>query len=241
MTLLDLIREYDFYTGEPTRERVSVSEIASGDILQMVLKRINKIPKAKKLTQATLGSIFDLGVKSLILKLNEQFKENFAAGERIEKELPNGVVLAGEPDILHSTPKEIYDAKLTKIYAMEQCVTHTDHQYRLQLNLYDYLLGGGHDLYLLWGLKDQFEGMSRGKVCDYHDALIEQSVARINEGSMIQLAVMKSSEMQRVIDGQAPLPEKCDDTWRDDVRCKYYCECRDFCDYYKLVGKDEPF
>ena len=85
MNLLDALRKHNFYNGETKRttDSFSVSEIAGGDVLQLVLRRLHDIPVEEKVTQATLGSIFDIGLRNVINDLNEKLGTHFYSGYRM--------------------------------------------------------------------------------------------------------------------------------------------------------------
>ena len=238
MNLLDALRKHDFYSGETQRtvELFSVSEIAGDDTLQLALRRLHDIPIEEKVTQATLGSIFDIGLRNVVGDLNEKFGTHFYSGHRMEKELPNGITISGETDILDSENKWIYDAKLSKIFAMQMCEKEKDHHYRLQLNLYRWLLGDNYRMFLLWGLKDQSDANPKHP----NEAMMLKEVEHIADDSLISIAVVKSNKVISIVNGNEQAPTKCKDTWRNDVRCKYYCDVCQFCPYYKEVST-EPF
>jgi len=237
MNLLDALRKYDFYTGDQkTIEKVSVSEIAGTGELQMALRRQHKIPIEDKVTQATLGNIFDLGLRSLVDDLNEKFGTHFYSGYRMEKLLSNGVIISGETDILDDVEKWIYDAKLSKIFAMQMCEKEREHQYKLQLNLYRWLLGDNYRMFLLWGLKDQSDANPKHP----NEAMMLKEVEHIADDRLISIALEKSNKVISIVNGNEQAPTKCKDTWRNDVRCKYYCDVCQFCPYYKEVST-EPF
>jgi len=229
MNLLDALRKYDFYSGETQRtvELFSVSEIAGSDVLQLALRRLNEIPIEEKVTQATLGSIFDIGLRKAIDDLNEKFGTHFYSGYRMEKQLPNGITISGETDILDSKNKWLYDAKLSKIFAMEMCEKEKEHQYKLQLN---------YRMFLLWGLKDQSDANPKHP----NEAMMLKEVELISDEKIIAIATAKSTIVRQTIENNEPLPKKCEDTWRNDVRCKYYCDCKNFCPYYVKVSGN-PF
>ena len=238
MNLLDALRKHDFYSGKTkkTTDLFSVSEIAGGDILQLALRRLHDIPIEEKVTQATLGSIFDAGLRKIIDDLNEKLNTHFYSGYRMEKQLPNGITISGETDILDSENKWIYDAKLSKIFAMQMCEKEKEHQYKLQLNLYRWLLGDNYRMFLLWGLKDQSDANPKHP----NEAMMLKEVEHIADDRLISIAVEKSNKVISIVNGNEQAPTKCKDTWRNDVRCKYYCDVCQFCPYYKEVSVN-PF
>jgi len=238
MNLLDALRKHDFYSGEIKRtvELFSVSEIAGGDVLQLALRRLHDIPIEEKVTQATLGSIFDAGLRKIIDDINDKLGTHFYSGYRMDKQLPNGSIISGETDIIDSENKWLYDAKLSKIYAMESCERESEHQYKLQLNLYRWLLGDNYRMFLLWGLKDQSDTNPKHP----NEAMMLKEVKHIADDKLISIAVEKSNKVISIVNSNEQLPAKCEDTWRNDVRCKYYCDVYQFCSYYKSI-KDTPF
>jgi len=238
MNLLDAIRKYNFYTGDAkyTIDRVSVSEVAGNGILQMVLCRQYGTPIEGRASQATLGSIFDIGLRNLTEKLNEKFETHFSPGYRMEKSLPNGVTVTGEPDIIDPVNKYLYDAKLSKIYAMQMCEKEFQHHYKIQLNLYRWLMGEDYRMFILWGLKDQSDSDPKHP----KESIMLKEVGKIDDVWLVNHAVQKSDLIKLMINGDQPIPVKCENTWRNDVRCHYYCSYNSFCRYYKTMSK-EPF
>lgn len=230
MNLIECIRKRNYYSGDkPTRDKVSVSEISGSDVMQMVLKRKFVIEPVNKINQATLGSIFDAGMRDLLKRYNEEFGTAFTSGVRVEKTLPNGIIISGEMDTVNENPKEIYDTKLSKIYALEMWLkTESSHQYTLQQNFYNWLLGGGYAMFLLWGLKDQ----SDMKSDKYSEAMILMPVEKVSIDFLMGLAVTKSDMMIAILDEKEPMPSKCIDTWRNNSRCEHYCDCNKVCPYY---------
>jgi len=104
----------------------------------------------------------------------------------------------------------------------------SSHQYTLQQNFYNWLLGGGYAMFLLWGLKDQ----SDMKPDKYSEAMILMPVEEVSIDFLMGLAVTKSNKMIAILDEKEPMPSKCADTWRNNSRCEHYCDCNKVCPYY---------
>lgn len=221
---LDKIRDYDFYTGDKSIDKqISVTELSLGEILPIYLSRITTELKPQKLGQHTLGSIAHLGLNVLAEKFG------LTPGYRLENKLFNGYILTGEPDVLDQKNKIIYDFKLSKVYAHKQSVAKTvSHQYWKQLNYYRILLGGDWTMKLIWGLKDQ------GSRDDFDEAIVTQTVSKINDDHLINYAINMSNKLQLALDGEISAPRKCNDTWRD-LKCKMYCDYNHVCDYGKTL------
>ena len=119
---------------------------------------------------------------------------------------------------------------------MEMCEKEKEHHYKVQLNLYRWLLGGDYRMFLLWGLKDQSDANPKHP----NEAMMLKEVELISDDRLISIATEKSNKVISIIKGNEQAPAKCEDTWRNDVRCKYYCDVCNFCPYYKSI-KDTPF
>ena len=228
-TLIDVIREYKFYDGDRSKwTQVSVSEVSGSDVHQAYLNRkYPELKKKSKISQATLGSIFDGGLRKIV---DEQ--EGMENGVRTQMELPNGATLTGEADHFDHNNKQIIDGKLSKMFAMTSCKKEAKHSYRLQLNFYRLLYKlNDYRMFLYWSLKDQ----SDVKADHPDEALVPVEVEAINDSWLIDKAVEFSDELNHRLQNNQE-KEKCDDTWRNDMKCKQYCDNAPACAYAKKMG-----
>lgn len=235
--ILDKLKEYQFYTGsKDNKNSVSVSEVSNYNLLQSYLERTEKVAKSKKLSQATLGNIFDIGFRQLAIE--GAFGEDVISGSRVFKTLSNGMVLSGECDLLSHIHKHIWDVKLSKLYAVSQVKKEGKaHQYNLQLNYYRLLYGNDYTMSLIFGLKDQSE-VEKAKL--YYETAIEEVVVDyIDNNYLIARALNFTNELKSHLDnGTAPDP--CDDRWSGDLKCKYYCNVMEVCSYARKKGYHKP-
>ncbi len=237
--MIDYIKKYNFYTGEvyTNPNKVSVTEVAGNDILQMYLARMYGRKEENVIGQATLGSIFDLGMRSLIESINKSFNTSFESGVRMEKELPNGVIISGQPDIVDHKNKVIYDVKLTKLFALRFYEADpTEHQYTIQLNLYRWMISSDYRMRLIWALKDSSHENSN----NIGESMVETEVAKIEDDGLVYFALRKTNLVRAIYNGQIEVPEKCEDTWRNNSRCFYYCSVNNFCKFYEKI-REIPF
>lgn len=220
------LRDYPFYNGNKQGKRVSVSEISGDDVLQMYLRRAFNLEREDKITQATLGSIFDLGMREIARE------SGLTSMHRVEKLLPNGWILSGEGDLYDSEKNIIYDVKLTKIYALEQWKKEPNgHQYTKQLNWYRILCNESAELRLLWFLKDQTET----KADHPKEALVQTVVPRLEQSELLKEASEKIELLEMMLENGVGKDVQCKDTW-GGLRCKLYCEAREVCPYAKSKG-----
>jgi hypothetical protein len=225
-TLIDELRDYKFYDGDRSRaDKVSVSEVSGSDVHQAYLNRkFPDLKKPSKISQATMGSIYDMGLRQIVDSIDGM--EN---GKRTEYKLPNGVTLTGESDHFDHNNKQIIDGKLSKLFAMKSCQKENSHHYRLQLNWYRIIYGyEDYSMWLYWSLKDQ----SDVKADHPDEALVPVEVEPISERWLVDKAVEFSNELKQRLEHNQP-KEKCDDTWRNDMRCKSYCDNAPACEYAK--------
>ena len=230
MNLLDKLKEVKFYNGDKTvKNQISVTEVTGGEVLQAYFARKYPDIKKTKVGQFTLGSIFDYGMRQLVL--DSKMGGEMQSGERMNYTLPNGYTLTGEPDILDIESKVIYDVKLTKVYAWKKTVEEgAKHAYAKQLNYYRLLDGRDFKMALFMALKDQNEAKPTDP-----NAIEIVEVAKIEDGVLIGDAVKISDSLQRLLDGVDKLPEKCNDLWGGN-KCKFYCDYNTVCEYAKRSG-----
>lgn len=222
------IREYNFYSGyKKERGNISVTELSGDDMLQMVLRRKFDVPKDDKIGQNTLGSIFDLGMRSVAMQ------SGILSMSRVKKVLDNGWILSGEGDLCDDEHKIIYDVKLTKIYALEQFRKNPkNHQYTKQLNYYRLLYGKeDYNLFLMWFLKDQTET----KLDHPREAIVTTEVPKLDEKELLKYAIDRTNELEMQLDVNVSNDAKCSDVWGGN-RCKFYCDVKEVCPYAKSKG-----
>lgn len=218
MQLTDIIKNYKFYHGDRSdADRLSVTEIFGGQPLQIALTRKHYDElDGKDITQATLGSIFDLGIKNM----------GYDA-DRMEKE-HNGFTISGEPDFFEDG--HLKDIKLTKKFALMMWEKNPkEHQYTLQLNAYRMMLEDKDkevkSMSICWFLKDQSDVKDGDP-----PALVETEVPHIDDEYMLDKATEVHSDVRGMLDGRIEMT-KCDDRWKNDFRCKHYCDVKKFCPY----------
>lgn len=234
MDFLDVLRGVEFYSGDKGDvNRISVSEVAGGNILQSYLMRTKNYTNTKKLSQATIGNIADIGLRSLAM--DGSLGDSIQSGVRTFNVLPNGVVLSGECDLIDHDNKIIYDLKITKMFAYQQIKKEgSSHHYAVQLNYYRLLYGKDYRMALVLGLKDQSDVETSKSYLAEAFALHE--VENIDDKQLIDRANKYGAELKEMIEGDMKPPNKCEDTWGNDMKCKYYCEVKEVCDYAKNKG-----
>ena len=226
MQLIDDLKSVEFYTRDKKEIDVfSASEISTNEPLQGYLMRTCE-PMNSGLSQATLGSIFDAGMRSLVIdgKLGSHYK----SGERIQTVI-NGVKVSGEPDIIDTKNKVIYDVKLTKLYALKMIIKDVEsHNYTKQLNIYNYLLGGGYDLRLFVALKDQKDFDPK----ETFNAIEDVAVTKYSKEKVEQMVTSYADKVNDMLSG-GELPRKCDETFGNDLKCRFFCSYMNSCSYGK--------
>ena len=234
MDFLDVLRGVEFYSGDKgDSNRVSVSEVAGGNLLQSYLMRTKNYSKTEKLSQATIGNLADIGLRSLAI--DGSLGESVQSGVRVLKVLPNGVTLSGECDLIDHKNKIIYDLKITKMFAYQQIKKEmSSHNYAVQLNYYRLLYGIDYRMVLVLGLKDQSDVETSKAYME--EAFVLHEVSAINDKELTDRAITYSSTLKSMIEGAMSPPNKCEDTWGNDMKCKYYCEVKSVCPYAKSKG-----
>lgn len=234
MDFLDVLRGVEFYSGDKgDANRVSVSEVAGGNLLQSYLMRTKNYTKTTKLTQATIGNLADIGLRSLAIDCS--LGESVQSGTRVLKVLSNGTTLSGECDLIDHENKIIYDLKITKMFAYQQIKKEgSSHHYSVQLNYYRLLYGSDYRMALVLGLKDQSDVKTSKAYME--EAFVLHEVATIDDKQLIDRANKYSTDLKAMIDGAIKPPSKCEDTWGNDMKCKYYCEVKEVCSYAKSKG-----
>lgn len=224
---MEWLKDVEFYTGDRKKSRyeVSVTELAGDDALAMFLRRTCDIEREPKITQATLGSIFDLGMREIAVQ------EGFESLSRVKRTFEKWTI-SGEGDLYNREENVIIDVKLTKLYAMEQWQKKPkEHQYTIQLNWYRVLVGDDKTkLQLYWFLKDQTE------TNDKHpkEALVVTDVPILDEVELFGFMREKLYELEALYNGGKK--EKCNDTWGNDLKCKLFCDCKEVCPYATRRG-----
>ena len=223
MLVRDVVKSYSFYSGDRTDiDKLSVTEITGGEPLQIALTRKHSDEISRdKITQATIGSIFDLGFKNMGFE-----------PERIKIDI-DGFTVSGEPDIFQDGV--LVDNKLTKKYALKMWEKEKEkHQYTLQINFYRMMLENQgkevKDMQIAWWIKDQ----SDVKAGD-PQALVETKVPHIEDSKLLDIARGVHEEARGILEGKI-LTQKCNNTFGNDMRCKSYCDVKEFCPYAKKRG-----
>lgn len=234
MNFLDVLRGVEFYSGDKgDANRVSVSEVAGGNLLQSYLMRTKNYTKVDKLSQATIGNLADIGLRSLAI--DGSLGDSVQSGARVLKVLSNGMTLSGECDLIDHDNKIIYDLKITKMFAYQQIKKEGAlHHYAVQLNYYRLLYGEDYRMVLVLGLKDQSDVETSKSYME--EAFVLHEVERIDNDMLKNMATSYSNSLKGMIDGYVTVPNKCSDTWGNDMKCKYYCEVKSVCPYAKSKG-----
>lgn len=230
MNILKALEEYEFYSGNNKDvSSVSVTEVTGGEVLPAYLKRTKDAPKQDNNSQALLGNIFDVGMRELAKA--GVLGDGVVSGERISMELPNGYTLTGEPDLIDTKQKIIYDVKLTKVYAWQKVLEEdTAHQYVKQLNYYRLMMEGEYGMELFMGLKDQSDAKPKDP-----KAIELVSVSNIADEKLISEAVKFSDVLDAMIKGEEPIPNRCTDIWGGN-KCKFWCSQNIVCEFAKRNG-----
>ena len=225
--LLEEIKNIEFYTGsKKDLHVVSVTEVCDNEPLLGYYRRMYE-PMKSGVSQATLGNIFDIGMKTII---KERIKGNYSEGIRLNYTTPNGHKLTGEPDIINVQEKEIYDVKLTKVYKYLMVLKNQrEDSYVKQLNFYALMLGWENpNLFLFMGLKDQNKAKPKDP-----DAIEELKVENIAFNELNEMIDDYYIKLQSLLSGSEKLPEKCENTFGNDMKCKDYCDYVHVCKYGK--------
>lgn len=219
------LKEYSFYNGTKDGKTVSVTELGGDDVLQMALRRLHEVKREDKISQATLGSIFDMGMRQVA---NESGIVSLSRKRKTFGEW----TISGEGDLFDEELNIIYDVKLSKIYALEMFRKDPkNHQYTKQLNWYRYLYDNPTaELRLLWFLKDQSD------VNEKHpkEALVCEDVPYIDKEVLLAEAKEKIIQLEFMLENG--VHGKCKDTWSNDMRCKSYCDCKSVCPHAEARG-----
>jgi hypothetical protein len=233
MDFLDKLRGIEFYSGDKTDlDRISVSEVASGDLLKSYLVRTKNYTKTEKLSQATIGNLADIGLRSLAIDNRLGYIES---GVRVKQMLSNGTTLSGECDLIDHKEKVIYDLKITKMFAYTSIKKEgLDHHYAIQLNYYRLLYGADYRMVLVLALKDQSDVETSKSYME--EAFVLHEVKAIKDAELKKRALDYATNLNGMINGTIETPKKCDDTWGNGMKCRYFCEVKSVCPHAKAMG-----
>jgi hypothetical protein len=92
------------------------------------------------------------------------------------------------------------------------------------------MLGWGSEssLYLFMGLKDQSEVKP-----NQPNAIEEVCIPHIKEEKLIEMVDNYYERVFSLVNGDEKIPEKCENTFGNDMRCKHYCDYNHVCKYGK--------
>ena len=229
MSLKKRLENYEFYTGVRDRNTISVSELSGSEPFQMALERAYVYDREKRVTQMTLGSIFDAGMRCLAKDLGL-----VSCGRKTIKFDVDGVsyTISGEPDLYSKEDNIIYDVKLTQIYSLKKWQENPkEHQYTTQLNWYRYMSDTKPNIKLLWFLKDQKDTNTKDGI---FDALSETEVPIIDDKTLIENAKEKIIAMNSYLENGCR--GECQDKWGNDMKCRLYCSQKAVCPYANKRG-----
>ncbi len=224
------------YTPSPIEKSISCSQIGS-DILQLYLAKTNKIEEPFEVSQASIGSIFHLGMEEAAKNFSKQDNNNIIHIEHdMSKQLSNGWTLTGTADLITKEGNSfvIKDHKLTKQYTAkmvrEAIRKHQPNGYISQMNGYRFLFNPEADMVLSMFYKDQ-------DVVKSELAFEEIMVPYIND---IEKQVINiTNQLQHHLDTKTTPPKCADLWWRKPKnsntsipsRCKFYCNVSESCPY----------
>jgi len=232
------------HKGEKT---ISGSQLGK-DTLQIYLnlKYPNRDTEAFKVTQASLGSIFHLGMEKAIEMMNEGHKTEV----EVSMPLMAGWMLTGTVDMIEFVDGEpvLHDYKLTKIYKGKMLRKEfanfvTTDAYALQLNAYSVMFDEEkHRARKTKMILDMF--YKDANELKGENAYEPIDVPFMSATDIIVLANEKVMELEKYLNSDS-VPPECEDKWIRKTRtgeviktrCELYCDVKNVCPYYNNHGK----
>jgi len=231
---------------------ISASMVAN-DPLQNYLAIIHGKGTEDEITDATLGSVFHLGMEQLVKDKMKTDATIYGAEVAMHYKLDNGWILSGTADlIVEPEPHkyEIHDYKLTKKYTrkMTEKDIHTS-GYTKQLHVLDALfrrdstldrtmIDGDIELHCDFFLKDSvavnFESV-------FNPLIIPNKVGteEVNSADVLFAEVVQITDSLQSYLESGTIPPVCADRWPRNVkgkvissRCEFYCSHKAVCPHY---------
>jgi len=231
---------------------ISASMVAN-DPLQNYLAIVHGKGTETEITDATLGSVFHLGMEQLVKDKMKTDATIYGAEVAMHHKLDNGWILSGTADlIVEPTPHnyEIHDYKLTKKYTrkMTEKDIHTS-GYTKQLHVLDALfrrdttldrtmIDGDIELHCDFFLKDTV-AVNHENV--FQPLIIPNKVGteEMNSADVLFAEVVEITNSLQSYLESGTIPPVCTDRWPRNVkgkvissRCEFYCSHKAVCPHY---------
>jgi len=241
------------YVNENDDYTISASMVAN-DPLQNYLSIINGKGTEDNITDATLGSVFHLGMEQLVRDKMDEDVAIIGAEVAMHHKLSNGWVLSGTADLIVE-PKygqfEIHDYKLTKKYTRK--MTEKDlytSGYTKQLQVLDALfrrdtlanqgkeITRDIELHCDFFLKDtiavNFETVFQPLIIPNKVGTTDMNASDVLFAEVVEI----TNSLQSYIES-GTIPPVCADRWPRNVkgkviasRCEFYCSHKSVCPHY---------
>ena len=241
------------YVNEDDDYTISASMVAN-DPLQNYLSIVHGKGTEDEITDATLGSVFHLGMEQLVREKMDTDVAIIGAEVAMHHKLSNGWVLSGTADLIVEPEVgrfEIHDYKLTKKYTRK--MTEKDlytSGYTKQLQVLDALfrrdttanqgkeINRDIELHCDFFLKDtiavNFESVFQPLVIPNKVGTSEMNAADVLFAEVVEI----TNSLQSYIEA-GTIPPVCKDRWPRNVkgtvipsRCEFYCGHKNVCPHY---------
>lgn len=226
--MIDLIKQYKFYTKSGIKKSISCSQLGS-DELQLYYNYIDAPRNPEVLGHHTLGSIIHLGMQQIVIESGA----NIRTEQQLAMLLPNGWTLTGKYDAFDTDKGILWDFKTGTSFSIKKFNEEKEkHQYTKQMNGYRMLLG-----------EEQVKQMKILWLCKDADVKKGEQVFIISDVPMIDLYDLTKEviDLTNNLEKADKEPSECANRWMGRVngaivpmRCKYYCDYSQHCSYFKM-------
>jgi hypothetical protein len=239
----DIILDSTEYTNKSNNPYTFTASMMGNDVLQNYLTVLYGSEKDTTINEATLGSVFHLGMERAIEAFRKDKHENkgyediarMFAEKNMQTKL-NDWTISGTADLIieyKNHEVEIHDFKLTKMYAINKMKTTEElynHRYNLQLNILSWLhnrnnINGGqsYSLYIDAFAKDN-KAIKQENVFHQIRGKLRPFVFLVNE------ITKKTDILQKYIESNE-IPPVCEELWPRrlpngttiNTKCSFYC------------------
>jgi len=243
----EIIAGTQYVSGyENTEDKYVISaSMVGNDPLQNYLTIIHGKQVDVEISDATLGTIFHLGMEELMVRrVREANSPVIGVEKSMHMELPNGWIMSGTADLVtkqDAATLNIHDYKLTKTYALKMLKSSlSSHNYSKQMRVLKTLLKNEVDNSVIKKYKNinmKIEIFVKdSKAVNFEPVLTTVDVPNANGADdaaasevLIAEVVQITDSLQSYIEG-GTIPPICEDRWprkvKDKViptRCAFYC------------------
>jgi len=223
---------------------LTASEISNSN-KQIILTKRHKedcIQDISGMINMVFGSMLHQWSENSLIQLmekNQNFKDRFILEKRLEYEV-NGINISGKFDVYDTLNNVLYDFKTNTIAGYKN-YPKGKRDYIIQTNIYKWLIEftTGYivkDIKLINVLKDWRPAESYKENNYPAIPIMEHSIEIWNSDYTMDYLSNKVKSYKEDLLKEDDDIEECKERW-NNKRCKNYCICNKFCNYYKKIIK----